>query len=895
MAALDALKPGGKLKAEPGGVSLKTARYNLRMLRGGYLYLRMESVFRTPEWLAFAVHPHGYLTKIDINHPEQTACEAACRPNEWGANRSLVWIKDAENITKLQCMFHPDPVDPQHLKNVIDHEPDKYMQTFKVSAWVKGSTAQDDTLQPEAADAMVMEFKALSDDALQTAGTEQFFGLMGRSPQERGWGDYSEVREGRHFAGQHDESRELDGTITRSDNPGLSGAISTGSYVAHVRGLPYGQAHGPRLRKMVDFLKAHKGAVVACDDPLGIAMELSLHHLTAAVPYVDWLKTTDGKGVSNQWKQAASESVRTMRLALAHKAVEAYDDATDRLKNTKEALVGGYPGSDSHQPVKLRRADGTYEEVSLAELNRRRAAELDTHIGARESDRAVLGSQAASADALARVAGYCDMGAVAAFDALHKTELGKRDALMDRLAVDLHAWLQADALTERALGRYNDKAGIDSGDGARCAGQLCAILLQIDSAPKGRQWYAALDLFAPGTKNLVWRMLSLNNAEISAELHAALELLTTPLPPAGLEVNHAEELAREQKAYGTAMAALGQLSKTLGASDKINKGLPKVLDSGLKRLERLQAGGELAKVVYDSPHAVLGAAAMARFKALPAARAESFIAKAQLMLLARGLGQQAMAFTRNQQANALTKATARQARYTQRRIEKAIQGQIAETAGKDMRLPNVLLALNALAILPALANANTRRDERTTTELMGAMAGLVGSMRQWRADLYEKALFKQLPDAVYKTHKAGMARATQAELLAMKAGAAHLVVAGAVVGVGWDAVDGVTAYEEQEGKLAFAYGARTLTGVATVFGVVASARYVTAPLWLVRFNFVTAIASGVTTIAIGKLKGDAWANWLQAQPFHQANSRKVPHSSDKVTLSKLADALAEIE
>ena len=49
------------------------------------------------------------------------------------------------------------------------------------------------------------------------------------------------------------------------------------------------------------------------------------------------------------------------------------------------------------------------------------------------------------------------------------------------------------------------------------------------------------------------------------------------------------------------------------------------------------------------------------------------------------------------------------------------------------------------------------------------------------------------------------------------------------------------------------------------------------------------------TLAIGKLKGDAWANWLQAQPFHQASSRKIPHKSEKETMSKLANALAEIE
>jgi hypothetical protein len=78
---------------------------------------------------------------------------------------------------------------------------------------------------------------------------------------------------------------------------------------------------------------------------------------------------------------------------------------------------------------------------------------------------------------------------------------------------------------------YSDKPGKEDSDGARCAGQLCAILLQIDSTPKGRQWFAGLDPFQPDKKNLVWRMLSLNNAGISQELHAALAQLTHALPP----------------------------------------------------------------------------------------------------------------------------------------------------------------------------------------------------------------------------------------------------------------------------------------------------------------------------------------------------------------------------
>lgn len=901
MAALERLPPTGNLQAKPGGVTIQTARYNLRMLRPGYLYVRIKRVGLTREWMGYAVHPHGYLSEFPVALPAEARSNPACEVEIRGATKSLVWVPDAKRVESLHYLFHPDPIDYQHLMDVIEPNPGKYAQRFDVAGWFNGNTSQPDTAQPSQLDGQVVEFAALLDKKVESVGSEQYHGLMGRTPQEREWGHYEDVKVGRRFG-------ETAG--------GAAVGPAVGPHTETVLQLPYASAHGPRLKKIAELLQEKRGAVVACEDAIGIAQEISMHHLTAAIPYVAWLKETDGKGISNQWKQAASESVRTLRLALARKAVAAYDDNTDRLDNAKDVLSSGYPGSDSHQPIKLRRADGSYEEVSVTELNRRRVADLEQRIGARESDRSVLASQAASADALARVTQYCDMSAIAAFDALHKDELDRRDGLMDRIAVDLQAWLKADAFIEKALGRYNDKASIESGDGARCAGQLCAILLQIDSAPKGRQWYAALDLFTPDTKNLVWRMLSLNNTEISTELEAALAQFKTPLSPAGLEVRDAEEKALHEKSYATMVAALGQISKTLSASDKINSGLPKVLDSGLKRLERLQATGELARVVYDSPHAVLGAAAMARFKALPIVRGESVIAKAQLMLMARGLGQQAVAFTRKQQADALTRAASKQARHTQRLMEKAIQTQLAEAAGKDMRLSNVLLSLNALAILPALARANTKRDERSTTELLSTMAGLMGSMRQWRSDLYEKALFKQLPDMVYKTHKAGTTMATEAELMRMKSGAAHFVVAGAIVGVAWDAADAVTAFRQEENKLGIAYTVRAISGGFAIGGVIAGAQYVKAPLWLVRFNFVTTIAATALTVAIGKLKGEAWANWLQAQPFSAALIRlkdaplvevehrkvraagvnhKLIYKSEREMVDKLSDALAEID
>ena len=329
--------------------------------------------------------------------------------------------------------------------------------------------------------------------------------------------------------------------------------------------------HGPRLNKMAKMLQDSKGAVVACEDAIGIAQELSLHHMTAAIPYVAWLQTADAKGVSNQWRQAVSESLGTIELALAKNYVQAYDDTTENLRSSRDTLAGSYPGSDSNQPVKVRRPDGSYEEISVQELNQRRTADLNDRIGARESDRSVLGVRGSNSAATKKIDVYCDRGSVKAFDTEHVVRLKARDDLMDKIAADLQAWLKADDFIEKALGRYDENASVDSGDGMRCAGQLKTILEQIASAPKGRQWYAALDLFTPAKKNLVWTVLSLNNAAVSQELQGALAPLTKTATPGEAQVQAAQSNADNQKGWSDFAGALSKLTKTLSAADKIGK------------------------------------------------------------------------------------------------------------------------------------------------------------------------------------------------------------------------------------------------------------------------------------------------------------------------------------
>lgn len=916
MAALAAMVPKGNFQSSPHGVKMATAKYNVRLLRAGYLYLLALRKGLTPEWTAYVVHPHGYLGKFEPHLPQNAKPFPACEVEVRGANKSLVWVEDAKNVESFFYMFHPDPIDYAHLTTEIQSHPSKYMQAFDVKGWAGGNASQKDTCAPAQLNAQVIEFAAMTDNALQKAGNEQYYGLMGRTGPERGWGHYTEVRHGAHFSAVVHETRQADGSVVALPETGPALAKAVGAYTADVLGLPYELAQAPRLGQITKILQQKNGAVVACDDPIGIAQELSLHHLTAAIPYIDWLKDTDANGVSNQWKQAASASITTVRSALATKAVEAYDDTTDRLRFAKRHLEGNYVHSNLNESVKVHRPDGTYEEVSQGELNRRRQADLDKRIGAREGDRLVMGAQAATANALAQVAQYCDMNAITIFDTRHKTQLDKRDDLMNKIATDLQAWLKADALTETALGRYNEKATIESGDGARCASQLCGILLQIDSAPKGRQWYGALDLFTPGRKNLVWRMLSLNNVAISTELAAALEQLSTPLPPAGLMVRDAEEKARHEKAYATVIAALGKLTKTLKATDTIDKNWGDVGNAKAPMFDRIRAATGLLQSLYESPHAVLGAAAMARFKELPASRAETMIAKAQLMLMARGMGTQSLAVAKQMQASAPTLTVAMDMSYARNQMESAIQHQIGAVASKDMRLPNVLLTLNAIAIVPAMGKAMVKKDERTVTELLGTMAGLMGSMRQWRVDVYDKALFKPLPDLIKKARTANAGALTEGELLSLKASAARFVVAGAVVGVAWDAVDGMTAGRQEEKLLAAAYAMRAATGVGAISATIVGASLAKLPTLLLRFNMATGIATVVLTVVIGKLKGEAWTNWLLAQPFRAAlihlidaptveiehrkvqtviGNKKLPYRSEDEMMNKLSDALSEMD
>ncbi|SPA56467.1 T6SS effector BTH_I2691 family protein [Cupriavidus taiwanensis] len=877
MELLAAHTPGGQFQTNPGGVPLKTGRYVVRMLRTGFLYLCIERVGEL-EWKGYAVHPHGYLNEFPVMLPENAAPKVACARDARQANNSLVWLEDAKKVTALWYMFHPDPVDARHLKQELEPNRAKYMQRLNVAAWLGGNTQQKDSCEPLSLDKQVLEYAALRSESLQRLGNEQCFGLMGATPRERSWGSYDELRNGKHFV---------------ENAAGAVVGMAIGPHTVHVKQPAYAEAHGPRLEGIRKFLLDNNGAVVACEDAIGIAQELSLHHLSAAIPYMDWLKETDSNKVSNEWKDSASRSIQTIRAALEKQVISTYDGQTENLRDVHERMGEHYPGSDSPMPVRLPRPDGTYELISVQELNRRRREAIQKDIDTRVAERGEI-EKKANEDALAKIAANCDMAAVHAFDALHQKQIEKRDKLLDRLADDLIVWLKADSFIDNALARYSETAPIESGDGMRCAGQLCAILLQLDNSSRGRDWYAALDTFTPGKKNLVWRMLSLNNAQVSQELVAALQRLADPLPVPGQAIEEAKDNARTQKAYADMVAALGSMSKTLSSAEKIEKEWQTVADGTAKPGQRIEALVKVGKAAKDSMAAVLFAAVVGKIKALAPSRMENAVAQGQALILARGLGIQAMAFLKQEQAAALERPLLRQANSIQRRIEARIREGGANSAMQELRIKHAVCAIAALSIFPAIGRADARRDMRTMTELAGALASVVGTLKEVRTDFYEKAFFKTVPDWAYKTHRAGVAAVTGDELLRLKGVAARYVAAGAVVVVVWDAVDCVVAIKERNKELAAAYVGRAMSGVVSIGGTLWSAGFHKVPIWLTRVNLITAIVSVALTAIIAGLKGKAWINWLNAQPFRHASSKKLPFVSEEKMMQGLAEAISEI-
>jgi len=262
MARLDELQPKHPLQAMPDGIRLEKAKYSVRMLRAGYLYILIERTWGI-QWLVYSVSPQGHLLEVSKQSSDMPAAGPPCARGGRLANHSLAWIDDPNSILACWYLFNPGRIDDALLlDDGIQREPAKFMQRLDIQAWRAGNRTQRDTALPQDLDETLLDYAALEDESLQQASTAFKYGLMGGNPDECGWGDVEEFRPG------------------------------------------YRDAHGERLNGMRQWLLDHNGVVAICEDALGITQEFSHLFTEIAIPYKKWQKQqAEGlaSSVTNEW------------------------------------------------------------------------------------------------------------------------------------------------------------------------------------------------------------------------------------------------------------------------------------------------------------------------------------------------------------------------------------------------------------------------------------------------------------------------------------------------------------------------------------------------------------------------------------------------------------------
>jgi len=851
MSALKSLEPKGQLQAQPGGVAIETALYNVRLLRAGYLYLRIERKGVAPEWQGYIVHPHGYLGEFPVGLPQAAKSHPACEMEFRGANSSMVWVRDAKNVTNLDYLFHPDPLDYEHLKKEIEPNLGKYMQGFDVAGWAGGSTSQKDTLQPGQLNGQVVEFSALSSEAVRDACEPLMYGLMGSNAQERGWGDYEEEVEVRTPA------VTAMGDVTGTEDVSYDTRKRTGP--------TYDKAHGKRLRKMAELLQTHKGAVAACNDAIGICQELGHLQSEVQVTYAHWqVHQANGfaAGVTNEWILQTAISAQTLRDLIKKGAVRAVEQGYEQSKMFHAPLP--------HDPRE--RAAALATRNANREHNRKK--ELDNSIKEIDGKFAEL---------------FDIRGAETFLNFTHKPAYDNLSALRDMLGLDHGNWLVSPE-TEKAMDRYSRKAEkIDKiGGGASLSLQLAQCMNSLESHTWGRTWLRHASVWKD---NVLSRTLCFNVGTYRSTLERVIEdrqnvPAEAQTPTADPSVPLLESLALKLKL----------LSGQVGLGDKalaFMEAHPAISESG--RLRKLAWPAHVMSL--------MSVKMVAGLNALPVSKKEAqlvrYMALAGISTLGRTVEAEAQRFqwsaedikraqTRaNKLAELSTPKKGRTGQAAMGRVKRAAPGSRAAMLGGIFDFGATLLKGGQLIVNP---------DGRTAAEMAGSIFQSIGSIADWRAKAYEETIFKGIKGADVYKQKAlikGLDALNLLQLRSLQKMAFKFLLPAALISVWFDAADAAQSMKREQDALAIAQIvsiAGTLFSIAATAGVTFGLLSVSAAAILGLIGIVLIV---VAVIAIAILKEDEWINWLTDCPL---NRNKTPiHANLQETSQKFANVQAELQ
>jgi hypothetical protein len=148
--ALDALpRLSGKLGQGVADLALTRARYAVRLLRPGYLYVLIERK-GVKYWDAYRVLEDAFLYKFNPEEPPLTEPSFSCDRSTCGINASMVAIPEALDVPNAWSLFTPTALTKAKLDaykaNAAKYVGEGKLQAFSPAGWLQGSTAQPHTL-----------------------------------------------------------------------------------------------------------------------------------------------------------------------------------------------------------------------------------------------------------------------------------------------------------------------------------------------------------------------------------------------------------------------------------------------------------------------------------------------------------------------------------------------------------------------------------------------------------------------------------------------------------------------------------------------------------------------------------------------------------------------------
>ncbi len=505
---------------------LRTARYTLRMMREGYLYVVLKRNGLT-QLDSYYVRPSGRLMRFRGEPPDRKTSAIACARMAASANALMVAIDAPEEVEMSYWLFTPDPLSNTKEAELVEQAEllagQGILQAFSPRQWVAQQSSQEFALSPLTIRAFVLEYLAIGEiaalAALQTpivaALDEQAFPAL---------------------------CDPLDPPLPPHFHAAGGGAIYSS---ALQRSLPV-------LREAATALHASGGVGIALQDAIGITQELNAWRNRAMEGVESWMRQRDTHGRDNAWKYLAAHQYAQIREGVLSKRIRvARDDAADRAnapydkveEDLKTAEVGGGmvdPGPMLEIVAIARDADPFGARRRAVEQAERRAKERFDRAEAQ-----LDGTQTTILEEFNAIAAPCEQ-------------------TMRERAPDHLAWLCSPMLT-LALRSYDQH---DLIRGWAFAVQVGIAMTGMEADDDSRlvldEWWKTLAVVDPASQgieegNLAWRVYALNYLPLAQELVGALEEANTYSPATdvwGIAATGNEAVIRVLDMFDKANAAL---------------------------------------------------------------------------------------------------------------------------------------------------------------------------------------------------------------------------------------------------------------------------------------------------------------------------------------------------